>query len=260
MIIDSLHDPYKEIRNLVARIRALETAAPLNHSSISRGATRILTAAGDPLAAIGHIDGKSGLLMRVGNEWRTAEEHIDARVAAGTAQPNARIRDLEGRVATAEGNITKAQSTATSAASAASAAQGTAGTALSTANGKASQSSVTALTAKLNEVIDKLNTLEEQVRGFHPTKPVYPPITKGDMRIAISDDDFRDALAVLRAGANGNGTLEPLLDSFDPEENRRLVIALAALAVEAIWRNGETVKQFATDVAADLFPNADENR
>lgn len=109
---DNLANPRSENSEWLRRTRDARRAATAENSSISRGRTRVLNAAGDPVAALGHINGKSGLLLVVGGQWRTVQEHIDARITSAAEWHEVRITNLEAlgnnlgpRVATAEGDI-----------------------------------------------------------------------------------------------------------------------------------------------------------
>lgn len=112
MSTDSLQDPWAELRRMEQRLSRLETASPLEHASISRDGITILTPGGEgggnvELYKLGHGGAdKSGFLFKDGNDWKKLETYIDERVNAGTAFPNARLTDLEGRMTSAEAGIT----------------------------------------------------------------------------------------------------------------------------------------------------------
>lgn len=90
----------------------------------------------------------------------------------------------EGGKNTVEAIMGGIKTTAQNAASAASGAQSTANTA-DTKAGNAQTAATNAMNranaamSKVNEVIDALTDLEAFVRSEHPTKPIYPPPTKG---------------------------------------------------------------------------------
>lgn len=111
MSTDSLQDPWAELRRMEQRLSRLETASPLEHASISRDGITILTPGGEgggnvELYKLGHGGAdKSGFLFKDGNDWKKLEVYIDERVNAGTAFPNARLTDIEGRMASAEAGI-----------------------------------------------------------------------------------------------------------------------------------------------------------
>lgn len=204
---DNPNDLTSELRDRHRRMHELERAPSLGHSSVSRGLLRVLTSAGEPLAGAGHADGKSGLLLRLGGEWVTVQEHV----AATAATLDARIDTVVDYADSLYLSVTWAQSTADGAAAAASAAQGTADTAKATADtakatadtGKATADAAKAATdnhspriatledsmtateskvgihrTKINEVIDSLESLEAYVRSQHPAKAPANPIAK----------------------------------------------------------------------------------
>lgn len=130
----SLSDEQAPLNRILARLHALETGTPLANASISRGRARVL-ASGSAVAAIGHIDGKSGLLLRRGGAWVTTEEFIafeTAIVAQAAAAAHSAASAAHAAANAAHGAANAAQGTANAALS-------TASTALSTANGAAEQ-------------------------------------------------------------------------------------------------------------------------
>lgn len=163
----------QDLRDLFAHDRLKQQERGLGYSSISpgEGSAEVRDAAGATLAQFGHAAGKAGFLVPDGSGgWQTVQEHTSAAVAAGTTSLTSRMTTAEGRLDDHASRI--------------GAVEGRMGTAEGRLDSHASrlgalENKDVAIVAKQGEIIDRLNELEDFVASQHPTKPIYPPITKG---------------------------------------------------------------------------------
>lgn len=194
MIVDSLQDPWAELRALKDRVRHLETASPLENASIERNGIRMVIPGGnddgDGATKFGHEGGKHGFLIKEGSDWLTAQElmakkdlaereltaqkiaesheYPNARIGALESSMNSfgptvnshgtRITNLEGRMGSAEGRLSSVESDVGS---------------------KVSQASFNSLNGRVNNTIDRVNEIEKFIDSKYPEKPVNPPLNKG---------------------------------------------------------------------------------
>lgn len=215
MIVDSLQDPWAEIRSLKGRIRALETASPLENASISRGGIRALIPGnedGDGATKYGRELDKVGFLLKDDGSWITMQEKIakelvkealvtDQKIANSHEYSNNRIGDLEDRtgaleprMADAEGDIAAVPGLISSSHEYPNARIGDLEGRMGTVEGVASSAKsatdnhgprITSLesgkAAKsiVDAIVDRVNAIESDMREYHPDKVFYPPLVKG---------------------------------------------------------------------------------
>ena len=162
-LIDNPDDIRQSLDDILRRLHDVERQSPLGRSSVSRGVLKVLTPEGGELAGAGHVGGKSGLILKLGDSWVTVQEHVAAEVAAGVAPVESRVDAVEGRLSSAESRLTSVEGVADSAQSAANAAQSTADTAVSKAN--TAQGTADSAKAATDNHGPRIATLEGDIVG-----------------------------------------------------------------------------------------------
>lgn len=159
---------------------ALERQTPLANSSITRGRVRVRTPGGEVLAALGHMNGKSGLLVPRGGEWVTVQEYVAAERAEleAYAQHTRSIADAAwGMGDSARTRLNGVDSTLGNHASRLAAAEGDIA---GLQSGKASVSSVDNLQTQINgkadvSALEELRSDFEHLRNHYYAHTTHPP-------------------------------------------------------------------------------------
>lgn len=97
-------NPSAQLAAILERLRVVETH-PLRNASLSSGRIRVLNEAGAAVAALGHIDGKSGLLVPSGGSWVTVGEFVQQRVFELAQAVDARVAAVESSVDTLSSHV-----------------------------------------------------------------------------------------------------------------------------------------------------------